>query len=365
MSRKQQKLNFSHLSGKGVKVAIVDSGIDSTHPGVGTLAGGIAFSAGPEGRISSEPDFSDCVGHGTACAGIIRRKAVDAELYSVRIFDVSLATEAKILIAALEWAIDLKVDVVNLSLGSTDVGLISDLVSVCRQAQEAGVLVVAAEHNEGRQSYPAMLPEVIGVASGAGGGVHDYSFRSGAAIECVARGNLQRLCWLNHQERLKRGTSFAAPHITGIVALIRQVDPEAEIQQVRQILQANASNTIPEETRRNFAVQVATPISGESAGPIWIKKAALYPYNKEMHALVRARDLLGFEIGGSHWHSCPGGTHCSAVYRCPRKCRCSHTGVCRSVGENSTAGRFRRFDRCRFGKGVKCIQFSPSFLTYL
>ena len=82
------------------------------------------------------------------------------------------------------------------------------------------------------------------------------------------------------------------------MALIRQVHPEAEIQQVRQILQANASNAIPEETRRNFAVQVATPIIGESAGPIWIKRAALYPYNKEMHALVRARDLLGFEIVG-------------------------------------------------------------------
>jgi len=79
------------------------------------------------------------------------------------------------------------VDVVNLSLGSTDISLVSDLVSICRQAQKAGVLVVAAEYNEGRQSYPAMLSEVIGVAAGAGGGVHDYSYRPGAEIECVAR----------------------------------------------------------------------------------------------------------------------------------------------------------------------------------
>jgi len=85
MSRKQLKLNFSTLSGKGIKIAIVDSGVDPSHPGVGPLAGGIAFAPGPAGNISSDPDFSDCVGHGTACAGIIRRKAVDAELYSVRI----------------------------------------------------------------------------------------------------------------------------------------------------------------------------------------------------------------------------------------------------------------------------------------
>ena len=61
MSRKQLKLNFSTLSGKGIKIAIVDSGVDPSHPGVGPLAGGIAFSAGPEGSISSDPDFSEYI----------------------------------------------------------------------------------------------------------------------------------------------------------------------------------------------------------------------------------------------------------------------------------------------------------------
>ena len=294
----QREINFFTLSGKGIKVAIVDSGVDSSHPRVGPLAGGIAFFPGPEGRISSDTDFSDCAGHGTACAGIIRRKAKDAELYSVRIFDDALSTQGKVLIAALKWAIDLKVDIVNLSLGSTDQSLVSDLVCICRQAQEAGVLVVAAEHNEGGKSYPAVLPNVIGVAAGGGGGTYDYSYRPGAEIECVARGNLQRLCWLKRQERLQEGSSFAVPHITGIVALIKQAHPKAEIQQVRQLLQANASNALSETRQRNFAMQAGTPTSGSSIGSKWIKRAVLYPYNKEMHALVRARDLVGFEIVG-------------------------------------------------------------------
>jgi uncharacterized NAD-dependent epimerase/dehydratase family protein len=220
------------------------------------------------------------------------------ELYSVRIFDASLSTGGKALIAALKWAIALEMDVVNLSLGSTDTTLMNALFRVCRQARDAGVLVVAAEHNEGRESYPAIFPEVIGVAAGKGGGVYDYSYRPKEKIECVARGYVQRLCWLNHREIMTGGTSFAAPHITAIVALIRQAHPGADFQQVCRILQENASNTIREPVRGFSSVQPPAPVVSESTCPEWIKKAALYPYNKEMHALVRGRELLDFEIVG-------------------------------------------------------------------
>ena len=67
-----------------VRIAIVDSGIDASHEDVGDVAGGVHIQI--EGEVVFLDDHTDCAGHGTACAGIIRKKAPDAALYSVRIF---------------------------------------------------------------------------------------------------------------------------------------------------------------------------------------------------------------------------------------------------------------------------------------
>jgi uncharacterized NAD-dependent epimerase/dehydratase family protein len=95
------------------------------------------------------------------------------------------------------------------------------------------------------------------------------------------------------------GTSFAAPHITGIVAMIRQAHPGASLEQVRELLQANALQGTPERIQSERPRPTTVPIpSVPSSDFTWIQKAALYPFNKEMHALVRARDLLAFAIAG-------------------------------------------------------------------
>ena len=99
------RFDFSALSGKAIKVAIIDSGIDSTHPRIGTVVGSIDLRLdAPAGGGLVGADFSDRSGHGTACAGIIRNKAPEANLYSIRIFDESLSADGGRLIAALRWA---------------------------------------------------------------------------------------------------------------------------------------------------------------------------------------------------------------------------------------------------------------------
>ena len=237
-------------------------------------------------------------GHGTACAGIILGKTRQVLLYSLPIFDESLTAGGDALLAALRWSIEHRMDVVNLSLGTTDVVFREALGEVCRQAREAGVILVAAEDNEGRESYPAVLPDVIGVAGGRVRGRYGYYYRPGARIECVARGDVQRVCWTQPSYIMASGTSFAAPHITGIVACILSEHPGASLERVRQVLQAGAieADASPKDQRRPPLPPSRQAAAEPDLG--WIRRAALYPFNKEMHALVRGRDLLDFEVVG-------------------------------------------------------------------
>ena len=300
-SKRHWNLPFSELTGRGVKVAVVDSGIDPAHPRIGKIAGGVDISIGPHGHIRFGSDFTDLAGHGTACAGIIRRKAPEAGIYSIRIFDESLVVHARPLVAAIRWAMGQGMDVVNISLGTTE--FLDEVEEACREAVKRGIILIAAGHNEGLTSFPAAIPEVISVTGGKGFGRYEYFYRED--IECVARGDEQRLCWLNQKEVMKGGTSFAAPHITGMVALIREAHPGATVDTVRGVLEANAIDEISDaEEKAPFAAVSKSTIPGDLLGFKrekrfdWIQRAALYPYNKEMHAFIRFRDLLDFEVVG-------------------------------------------------------------------
>ncbi len=297
-SDKTTKIAFSQLTGRDVKVAIIDSGIETEHPKIRRVAGGIGLTVKSGERVIQQPDHADCAGHGTACAGIILKKAPDAELYSIRIFDETLSADGHALVAAIQWATEQGVDVINLSLGTTDAAYKEVISEACQRAVEAGVILIAAEHNDGVPSYPANLPEVIGVTGGKIYDRYGYYYRPSNTIECVARGDEQRVCWKDGREIMISGTSYAAPHITGIVALIREAYPNAALKEVREMLKANAQDERVDGLA-NTATQFAPSFPAsflEQSDNDWMKKAALYPYNKEMHALVRFRDLLHFEI---------------------------------------------------------------------
>ncbi len=277
-----------------IRIAIVDSGIDASHTDVDEIAGGVHIQIGQDGETVFWDDHADCAGHGTACAGIIRKKAPDVVLYSVRIFDASLMADGRALIAAIQWCIDNEMDVVNLSLGTTDVTFKETLQKVCRKAVDAGVILVAAESNDGGESYPAVFPEVIGVTGGVIYEPDGFYYRKDQRIECVARGDEQRVCWLNGKHIMTGGNSFAAPHIAGIIAHLLEQHPKCFVQDIRLLLQEKALNEISHRSksdgqshRKDFQEDYA-----------YIKKAVLYPYNKEMHSLVRYRNLLDFEIVG-------------------------------------------------------------------
>jgi len=112
---------FRGATGRGVRVAIVDSGVDNAHPVVAAAVRGWA-----EPQISEEGEVTiniaphqDVFGHGTACAGIVHKIAPEAELYSVRVLGAGLGGRARTFAEGLRWAIENGMDVVNLSLGTT------------------------------------------------------------------------------------------------------------------------------------------------------------------------------------------------------------------------------------------------------
>ena len=291
------KCNFHDLNGEGVKVAIIDSGIDRSHEMLQSVSRGICFEFSAGNVLTSE-GYRDTSGHGTAVASIIKKKAPGTELYAIKIFDQSLIVEQKILVESIRWAIDQNVDVINLSLGTTDAQVKHALLDICQVATKKGIAIVAAEHNSGQESYPAYFTNVIGVKAGDIKGRYNYLFRAGEPIECIAPGTTQRVLWAGGREHIVEGSSFAAPHITGIIALIRQAFPKANLNEIRHILEVNACREVQQEILPGRKIRVPIFQTPQSFDPNKIKKAAIYPYNKEMHSLMRFRELLNFEIVG-------------------------------------------------------------------
>src|SRR5262245_37772227 len=102
------------MTGRGVRVAVIDSGVHAEHPHVGAVAGGVAID--PDGR--EHGDYVDRIGHGTAVAAAIRDLAPDAAIYAVKIFDRTLATHVDQLVGAIDWSARAGMHVANLSLGT-------------------------------------------------------------------------------------------------------------------------------------------------------------------------------------------------------------------------------------------------------
>src|ERR1019366_5105505 len=106
---------FAGSTGRGLRVAVIDSGVNPRHPHITGVAGGVSI-LGPDEL--EEGSFTDVLGHGTAVMAAMQEQAPDAEYFAVKLFNNSLRTTTPSLLAAIDWAIAKRVDVVNLSLGT-------------------------------------------------------------------------------------------------------------------------------------------------------------------------------------------------------------------------------------------------------
>ena len=157
---------FAGATGDGIKVCILDSGVEPEHPLVGGLAGAVAITLGPDGEPIAEDDGEgDLCGHGTACAGIVRSIAPAVELYSVRVLGAGYKGSGKVLLAGLRWAIEQGYDVINMSLSTTKRELGDHLHELTDTAYFRRTVLVAAAHNMPVESFPWRFSSVISVGS--------------------------------------------------------------------------------------------------------------------------------------------------------------------------------------------------------
>lgn len=146
-------------TGRGVRVAIIDSGVHPNHAHVGGISGGVAI--GSDGAVTG--DIVDRLGHGTAVAAAIREKAPEAELFAVKVFDQSLTSTGPALVSAIAWASSQHAHLINLSLGTLNQEHAAALAAVIARARAAGAVVVSAAPQLDAAWLPGGLPGVIAV----------------------------------------------------------------------------------------------------------------------------------------------------------------------------------------------------------
>jgi subtilisin family serine protease len=200
--------------GAGVRIAVIDSGVHAGHPHVGGVAGGIGIRA--DG--STEADYIDRLGHGTAVTAAIREKAPAAELFAVRIFEQRLSGNIDVLLRAIDWAADSGMQLVNLSLGTTNAAHESALRErVCR-AVERGALIVAARDDDGVSWLPGSLPGVIPVQLDWDCPRDEYRTLRIDGVEVYRASGYPREIPGVPRERNLSGISFAVANVTGLLA---------------------------------------------------------------------------------------------------------------------------------------------------
>lgn len=217
------------IKGAGVKVGVVDTGIDLHHTDL-KVYGGASFVT---------PTYQDDNGHGTHVSGTIAALdntigvigvAPAAQLYAVKVLDSSGSGYYSDVAAGIEWCIDNKMHIISMSLGGSSP---NDLLqSAVVRAYQAGILLVAAAGNSGNSGgtgdnvgYPAKYSEVIAVAATNSSDQRAYFSSTGPAVELAAPGVDVLSTYLNSGYKTLNGTSMATPHVSGLAALVKSANP--------------------------------------------------------------------------------------------------------------------------------------------
>ena len=222
-----------------IRVAIIDSGVDFDHPRLrGAKVSGISLPGQNGLDVTLNDEFMDETGHGTSCAAIVHQTCPEAEIVAVKVVFEDRPTDEKTLCKGLQWVLDQgDIDIVNISMGVETSSPHPELFTACERAKEKGLHIVAATSNEpGVETYPAWFPNVYGVTGGNIKKSRDYYYLEGAPVEWMGKGGTQRVAILGGKFTITSGTSYAAAHISGIIALALAEGRASDVEAMREYL---------------------------------------------------------------------------------------------------------------------------------
>ncbi len=234
---------WGDATGKGVRVCILDSGVDAAHPLVGELESAVTVSLDEdENIVVAEDTEGDLAGHGTACAGIVRALAPDCNIASIRVLGKGFTGSGPILLAGLRYAVEQGFHVINMSLSTTKKPFAAALHDLADSAYFQRSVLVASAHNMPVESYPWRFSSVISVGSHEEEDPLTFFYNPSPPVEFFGRGVRVRAAWIGGKSVTASGNSFATPHLAAICTLILSKHPELTPFQVKNVLYLTASN---------------------------------------------------------------------------------------------------------------------------
>jgi len=230
-------VHLAEYTGKGVRIAVIDSGVHAAHPHVRGVAGGVAIRE--DGTLHE--DYVDRLGHGTAVTAAIREKAPDAEILAIKVFWRALSTDIATLVRAIDEAADRAVSVINLSLGTSRMQHRELLEGAVARARAKGAIIVAANDDGGVRWLPGCLEQVVAVRADWACEREAYGIEFVEDRPMLSTSPYPRDIPGVSRERNVNGVSFAVANAAGFVARAMeatQLEPGRNVADIEKLFLA-------------------------------------------------------------------------------------------------------------------------------
>ena len=273
-----------------LRIVVVDTGVDYENrylKNYNNLGFSIKFY---NENLIIDNNFKDDYGHGTAINYIIKNHIQQVEIINIKLFDNDEIIDENLLLKTLQYIYDnIECNILNLSLGISVSENYKKFYDICENLKNKNVIIISAFNNDGSMSYPASFDNVIGVSTDIRcKNRNEFYYCEDENINILGYGNIQKLAWVNPSTIILGGNSFACAHITGIIAK-EFINKEIKFEKVKIYLKENSTRIIKSKNIN---------LHNKENKIFEIEKAILFPFNKEMHSLIRYSDMLDFKITG-------------------------------------------------------------------
>lgn len=232
-------------TGRGIKVAVIDSGVEQSHPRLQgmSLVDDVAIVSDGLQLVTQPGEGKDVFGHGTAVADIVHSVAPEAGIGSFRVLDGSCKSRTEIIREAVRQAMDQGYQIINCSFGCGVLDHVLQYKTWVDEAYLRGVHIVAACNNSDYTTpeWPGYFASVITVNMADTDEMDKFWYKKGNLVEFAARGVSVEVAWRNGKIKNVTGSSFAAPRVAGMLARLLSEDPALTPVEVKALFHQMAS----------------------------------------------------------------------------------------------------------------------------